>query len=108
MIKLSKIDEELNVYKDNTVVFLGYGNDSSLLLNLFTQNNLNVQYISDNNKQNITQEFGNIQFVPTSHLKTLVNNHKETGGGGELLYNSPQKILMNQQKNNCILLGLIQ
>lgn len=45
MIKLSMIDENLSIYKDNIVVFLGYGVGTEQLLELFQQNDLKIDYI---------------------------------------------------------------
>lgn len=55
MIKLSKIDDNLSIYKDNIVVLFDIGSGFELLFNIMIKNNVKIDFICINNKQKKNQ-----------------------------------------------------
>lgn len=51
MIRISQIDNELSIYKNNTVVLFGVGEGFEDIANLLVKNNVKIDYVCDINKE---------------------------------------------------------
>lgn len=83
MIKLTQIDDNLSVYKENTVVLLGLGQGTKQIFDMFKHHKINVAFICDNNAENVGKFLDGVQVISPDMLQQLTQsktNQKSRGG----------------------------
>lgn len=85
MIRISQIDDEFSIYKENTVVLLGIGHGTRAIFDLFKYHKIDINYICDNNKENFGKILEGIPVISPAHLQQLAQSENNQMSGGGLL-----------------------
>lgn len=86
MIRISQIDDNLGIYKENTVILLGIGHGTKELLDLIHYHEIYVDYICDNNEDNWGKKLEGIPVISPPHMQQLAQSeNSQNSARGEIV-----------------------
>lgn len=77
MIRISQIDDGFTIFNDSVVILLGLGSGTNQILDLYKQNEINIDYFCDNNKENFGKSFYGIPVISPEKLQKLASLKEE-------------------------------
>lgn len=77
MIPISRIDSELSIYKNATVIIWGTGKYGSKISNIFKMKNINIKYFCDNDESKWGQDYQGVEIISPTELKHLFSDGKD-------------------------------
>lgn len=77
MIRISKIDNELSIFKENVVILYQKSVFNEKILYLLNIFNVDIEYICDDDKENWGKVYKDIPVISPKHLEFIIKNKKD-------------------------------